>query len=230
MTIESFNAWLIHKQPSGDTSTRLTFFTAEKGIVTCDYKGGRTPKKQAASQLFTSLWVAVTSRNNWHYIQSLESPAQPINLQGISLFSALYLNELIYYTLKPQDAQPELFEAYQFTMHALETVEERLAIEVLLRQFEWLLLKNCGYQFAEETINSEPLSADNRYVYIPGKGFIGAENGLPGGDILAVVAGQFHEAAVLRTAKIMMRQAIDYLLDGRVLKSRSLFSRLGRHP
>jgi DNA repair protein RecO (recombination protein O) len=223
MITEGLEAWVLHKVPSGDSSLRVTFFTEEKGVLTCLCKGGRAPKKQAVLQPFLPLWLAVDVRKDWYFVRHIEVQAAAQQIKGKALFAGLYVNEILYYALKPFDPQPELFEAYQQTMQGLLAVRERLAIEILLRRFEWALLKACGYSlaFGDATV-------EDYYRFVPEEGFIAADTGIPGTDILALSEGRLETLSVLKTAKFIMRQAIHHLLDGRELKSRALYPIVNR--
>lgn len=227
MTTECFTAWLIHKQAIGNTSSRLTVFTQEKGIIHCLFRGGRALKKQAALQLFLPLWIEIDSRAYGQYIRQLECQGVIPLFASTNLFAALYINELIYHTIKPNDAQPELYESYQYTMQALPSITDRLAIEAVLRRFEWQLLYACGVlcSFEKEAHTNQSIDATQFYKYLPARGFIASAQGLPGCDILALAQDQLNTPQILKTAKIIMRQAINYLLAGKELKSRSLFKK-----
>ena len=222
--IKSIQAWLIHKQWSGDTSVRPCFFTSELGLVNCLYKGGRTPKKQAILQPFTPLWTNIDERHHHYYAQSVENEAPSLTLSGTSLFSALYLNELIYYLLKPLAAEPQLFQAYGFTLHHLALAENQEDIEALLRRFEWTLLQACGHGFSlsSDTVG-QVIVAERYYQFIPGRGLILANKGTPGVHLLALAADDLSQSEYRKSAKFIMRQAIDYVLGGREIKARSLF-------
>lgn len=222
MITEDHEAWIIHKQPSGDTSAWVTFFTREKGLLRCLWRGGRTPKKQGRLQTFMPLWIALDVRKSGSYIRDIESAAELLNLRGNALFSGLYLNELLYYLLKPMDAHPELFDSYLQTMNSLANNADKFALEILLRRFEWHLLESCGYSisFTEETHSSVPINATNYYQFIPGAGFITAAEGIPGRELMAIALGHLDNLQTLKIAKFIMRQAIDQLLGGRILKSR----------
>lgn len=225
MTTETFEAWVLHKIPSGDSSARVTFYTREKGLLHCLCKGGRTPKKQAVLQPFLPLWLALDSRKDWYYANHIEPLGAPLNLKGNALFVGLYLNELLYYALQPMDSQPELFDVYLSTLQGLSVMDERLAIEMLLRRFEWSLLKTCGYlvSFTHAADSAVPIAANQYYQFVAGRGFITAETGIAGANILALAEGRLEQLEVLKSAKFIMRKAIDHFLDGRVLKSRSLY-------
>lgn len=225
MTTDPLQAWLIHKTPTGDTSLRLRFFTHERGMIDCHYRGGRAAKKNAALQAFTPLWLLLNERHQWLYVKSLENSGLPLTLTGPSLFAALYVNELIFHTVTPQEHDELLFTAYQNTLRALETHQHQSAIEISLRRFEQSLLSACGYSLTLTTESnvSEPIKSTAFYQYRAGQGFKESETGIPGLHLLAIANDNLDDPQVLKTAKRIMRHAIDHLLGGRQLKSRSLY-------
>ncbi len=224
MTTKSLQAWLIHKQHSGESSLKPCFFTSELGLVHCLYKGGRAPKKQAVLQAFTPLWIHLEERHNYYYLKAVENETPPLLLSGINLFSALYLNELIYILLKPFMVESKLFEAYTVTLYHLASVENKVDIEPLLRRFEWSLLEACGHSFSlNYDVMGQKIKAENKYQFISGNGFLANTTGLPGSHLLALASDDLSEHAYRKTAKLIMRQAIDYLLEGREIKTRLLF-------
>src|SRR6202012_596822 len=89
--------------------------------------------------------LSVDTRGEQHYLRQLEGLAPPLALHNRSLLSACYINELLYYVLKPGEAFEELYEAYQFTLHGLCGALESLSLEAWLRRFEWVLLKSSGF-------------------------------------------------------------------------------------
>lgn len=225
MTAKSLQAWVIHKQWSGDTSANVSFFTRELGLVQCLCKGGRTPKKQSLLQAFTPLWVGVDERYDRYYTRTIESISPMLQLESNSLFSGLYINELLYYALSPVYPDAELFNAYLMTINGLALTQDRLVVESLLRRFEWILLKSCGYSFSliQEARTGVAIIADAYYQFVAGEGLVSASKGFPGEYLLALADDNLSEPAYLKTAKIIMRQAIDHLLGGREIKARSLY-------
>ncbi|MDR3443064.1 MAG: DNA repair protein RecO [Legionella sp.] len=229
MTTKAIEAWVLHKQWSGDTSARVSFFTRESGLIHCLCKGGRTPKKQALLQAFTPLWINVDERYERFYTNKIESTSPALWLEGHSLFSALYVNEILYYALSPHSPDPALFDAYLFTLNKLATTNDRLALEPLLRRFEWTLLNACGYSFSltHEAQTEHLISDELCYQFIAGEGFVAHNKGISGAHILALAEDNLEDAAYLQSAKIIMRQAIDHLLGGRVVKARALYRSSG---
>ncbi|WP_133129762.1 DNA repair protein RecO [Legionella yabuuchiae] len=224
MTIEAFEAWILHKRWSGDTSAQVSFLTREQGIVSGLYKGARARSKNAVLQPFTPMWVAVNRRGNWHYIRQLELRAPSLPLAGDALFSALYINELVSYILLPNDTHPKLYDAYESVLYTLSVVQHRLDLEVALRQFERELLKDSGYQLSlTHDAEEHPIAIHKQYQFIPGEGFQMTSKGFLGEHLLALAENRFEDPDVLKAAKRIMRQAIDHVLDGRTLNARALF-------
>lgn len=226
MTTKSLHAWLIHKQWSGDTSARVHFFTRELGLIHCLCKGGRTPKKQSLLQAFTPLWVSVDERYDRYFARSIECVAPTIYLEGNALFSGLYINELLYHVLRQGYSEPKLFDAYLFTLNNLALASELLAIESSLRRFEWTLLQSCGYSFSltHDARSGEPILSEACYQFIAGEGMVLQNKGVPGEHLLAISSGNLDDGLYLKSAKMIMRQAIDHLLGGRDIKARALYT------
>lgn len=223
--IRTIEAWVLHKQWSGDTSARVSFYTRELGLIHCLCKGGRTPKKQALLQAFTPLWLSVEERYDRFYANSLESSAPTFAFTGHALFSALYVNEVLYHVLSPNYPDEALFAAYILTLKNMTLVQERGELESLLRRFEWNLLKSCGYSFSlTHEARTEQLIVDGLfYQFIAGEGFIVADKGVPGAHILALANDDLTDAGYLKSAKMIMRKAVDHLLGGREIKARALY-------
>ena len=225
-SLQTLEAWVLHKQWSGDASARVAFFTREVGLIHCFCKGGRTPKKQAFLQAFTPLWISIIERYNRYYAQTVEGSSPTLPLTGNSLFASLYINEILYYVLSPNYPDPALYDAYLYTLNGLALTTERLVIEALLRRFEWTLLQASGYSFSliQDARSGNLIVADSYYRFIAGEGFIIDSTGIPGTHILALSQDNLNDVAHLKSAKRIMRQAIDHLVGGRVIKTRALYT------
>jgi DNA repair protein RecO (recombination protein O) len=223
--IKTIEAWVLHKQWSGNTSAQVSFFTREFGLIECLCKGGRSPKKQAFLQAFTPLWISIEARYERFYANAIESISPSLQLTGNSLFSALYINEILYYALRPNYADPALFNAYLYALNGFALTQERFILEPLLRRFEWVLLKSCGYSFSwTHEAKTNCLIVDNLYYhFVAGEGFLAANKGIPGAHILALAKNNLNEEPYLKSAKLIMRKAIEHLLGGREIKTRALY-------
>ncbi len=219
------DAWVIHKSWSGDTSARVVFFTKENGLVSCLYKGGRTPKKQALLQAFIPLWLSMDIRGDAYFVHKLEVASSSIPLVGQTLFAGLYVNELLHHALKPHDPHATLHTVYIHALQALMTAFSRVAIEKILRRFEWALLTACGYSMSltHDARSTQPILVNHFYRFIAGEGFVLADDGISGAHIIAMSQDKLDDLTVLNVAKWIMRRAIEHALDGKVIKTRALY-------
>jgi DNA repair protein RecO (recombination protein O) len=232
MITNALEAWLIHRQWLGDTSAQVVFFTRERGIVRSIYRSARTPKKQSLLQLFTPLCLFLNKHRSTYYVRELEMLSPTLPLAGERLFSALYVNELIYHALHPEDAHPELYDAYVHTLNALSMSAQddlkeplRLLLEKALRRFERQWLMFCGYDFSwSYDVQGRAIQEDQQYAFKVGDGFFSSPNpGFLGAHLLAFDQGTLQDVEVLKVAKCIMRQAVDHALQGKPIKTRDLY-------
>lgn len=224
MIADSWQAYILHMRRIGDSSAQIAFFTMEQGFVRCMQKGARTLKKHSRSQPFTPMWLSVNRRGDACFVNRVEQMGKTLNYTGHNLFSALYINELLYYSLHPFDPYPELFAAYQTALAGLHTAQGRYEIEAVLRCFEYRLLAILGYEICLlEDAHATPLEPLQHYRYSAGNGFYPDSSGIQGSHILSFAHNRLDEPDVLRAAKTIMRLAIDQFLDGKPIKARELF-------
>lgn len=225
MATETVSAWFLHKRLSGDTSCRVSFYTREHGIIEALYKGGRTPKKQALLQPFTPLWLVLDVKREWYYVRQLELEAPSLFLKGHSLFSALYLNEILYMLLKPRDPDQDLYFAYVNALEGLAKASERLMLEPIIRRFERSLLSAVGYalELTHDAKTGRNIDPSGHYHFIAGVGLIESQKGLSGAHILAFADDRLDCIESMRTAKLITRKAIALAIDGKEIQSRAFF-------
>ena len=230
MVPELIEAWLIHYIPYGETSLQLIFFSREKGIVSCLYRGGRLLKKHSLIQSFTALTVTIQEAHNRFYVKHLELRAMPLFFPGTLLFSALYLNELLYYVIPYGENESNLFDLYVSSLSALSQTTQTTQIEIILRVFELKILEVAGQALCFNDPLKSNIDSQAYYKFIPGHGFEQSAQGTVLAWVLvAILQREFTDPLVLKTAKLILRSAIDYLLEGRELKSRALWLKIKKH-
>ena len=229
MKTEGLTAWLLHQRPSKNTTTEVFFLTRERGLARAFCRGGRTPKKRAILQPFTPLWLVFDERHYGMYVSQIEIAGPSAYFIGEALLAGLYINELLYRALKPNVAEPMLYVAYEHAMICLARVTTRSSLEIALRQFEGTLIQLLGYHmsYTHEAHSENLITETKRYRLVPGTGFVlDEEQGFLGVHILAIASETWQHPEVLRVAKIIMRRMIDYVLDGAVIQTRCLYSRV----
>lgn len=218
-------AYVLHSRPYRDTSALVDLLTLHEGVQRVVWRGARGSRKGSGPQPFVPLMVALAGRSELKTLASAETAGHYVLLQGDQLFSGLYLNELLLRLLRPADPQPMLFAAYQ---GALEALASPNPVEPVLRRFEWQLLDVLGYGFSL-TVDAlgQPIDAQARYVWESEQGLVRIEMppgaGFSGAALLKIAGDDWDDPMTLRTAKLLMRQALSVHLGDRPLMSRQLF-------
>lgn len=218
-------AVVLHQRPFGETSQIISLFTERCGRIDVSVRASRTAKFKAMAKPlpFTLLQVSWAGRGQLPYLVQCDARTA-ISLNGRVLYCGLYLNELLYYLLPQQLAEPTLFSLYWHTLQQLAAGEE---LERCLRRFEWRLLAELGYGLQLDcAANGEPLKPQALYSYRAEYGLLADDHGpvVASGSAFASLAdGQFGVLADMLLAKRLMRYVLQAQLGGRQLSSRQLF-------
>jgi len=229
--LERDSAFILHSRPYRETSRLVDFFSLSHGRVRAVARGVRGNKaKYSHMQPFVRLQIGCRGKGDLKTLAHCESDGGAVQLPGERLFSALYINELLYRLLPELDPHPQLFTNYS---RLLALLEQRQDIEPLLRQFELALLDELGYGLTLD-IDAETgnrVLENGLYQLIPDHGLIhcpadrsAQKAGIfKGSELLAISAGNYQSAEVSRSAKRLLRMVIHFHLGGRQLRSRELF-------
>ena len=232
MRVESEPGFILHTIPYRETSLLVDIFTLNYGRLRCVAKGFRKPnKKGIAKTLFpyTEHHFQWQGRGELKTLTQADPIQAPVFLKQESLFVGLYINELLYKLLHQNDPHQSLYEFYRQLMTQQSTSEIQ---QPVLRRFEMLLLEELGYGLVldSEAETGQAVSSEHLYCYIPDQGLKliqdqTADNlhAFSGADIMALCQGQLEQQSVLRAAKKLTRQVIDFYLDGKELNSRELY-------
>ncbi len=221
-TTEEAHGWLLHHRAYGNTSLILELFTLEQGRLDLMAKGGR---KNLALQPFSPLWLRYGARGKLPSLYQAEATGQRLNLAGTAFWCGFYLNELVLRLLPKGEPSTALFSRYGQTLDELATGRN---IQAELRQFEWQLLADCGYQLLLDTCcNGEPVRPEAYYRFTE-DGLVTASKGFAGKDLLGFARGDW-SPAIARTSLQLMRQALGHRLGGKPLKSREMLQRMRQH-
>ncbi|WP_166358610.1 DNA repair protein RecO [Pseudomonas akapageensis] len=216
-------AYVLHSRAYRESSALVDFLTPQ-GRLRAVLRSARG-KAGTLARPFVPLEVEFRGRGELKNVGRMESAGLSLWLNGDALFSGLYLNELLIRLLPAEDPLPALFDHYAATLQALAA---GLALEPLLRSFEWRLLDELGYGFAlDADINGDPLAEEGLYrlqvdaglerVYLFQPGLF------KGQELLAMAQADWSAPGALSAAKRLMRQALAVHLGGRPLVSRELF-------
>lgn len=226
------SAYVLHARSFRENSVLLELLCKDEGRISAIYKGGRKAKKQSAKpDLFVPYHISLFGAGELKSVASFElgSMSGLGRLQGVKLFSGMYVNELLYKLLQRDETQQDVFAAYEDVLLALRSTEN---FEAHLRHFEMRLLSSLGYgvQFEVAADGVSNIEAGLNYEFIAGQGFIAIKDkAKPGtrpvsGELLhQLAAGQWSTRENLSALKGITQAAIKPLLRGEPLSSRALF-------
>ncbi|MCB1648105.1 MAG: DNA repair protein RecO [Pseudomonadales bacterium] len=228
-------AYVLHTQAYQNTSLLVDFFCVDYGRVRAVAKGARRAGSRSRSflQPFQPLLISLSGRSDLKNLLAVEGSVSGLTLQGVRLFSGLYINELLVRLLMPQEGIPELYRSYQQAIIAL-CGEAELA--PVLRRFELSLLEALGYgvDLQHDCYSAEALDADAHYLFHPDIGFervpppVSTQTNpavFCGHELLALHRGDLADKAVSQAALRLTRMALQVHLGDKPLASRSLFTR-----
>jgi len=230
------SAFIIHSRPYRESSFIIELFSRDHGRVACVARGARRGKRgTGVPQPFSPLLASWVGRGPLFTLT--ETEVTPMvgagTLGGDYLVAGLYMNELIMRLLEPGDVHRRLFAGYRETLAGLA---ERAPMSVILREFEHLLLRECGYapDFTRCAATGEPIRKEGSYSLVVDEGFsrlsddrvrsAAYQGGYEGSALLAIAAGDYRLRAHRRAALRIFRQLLDGRIGERGLTSRSLLS------
>ena len=224
--VEDEVAYVLHRRPYGETSLLVDLFGSGAGRLRLIARGARRGR---VGQPFTELAVAWSGRGQLKTLTRAEAmPGQPAPLSGRALYLGLYGNELLLRLLPEGNPHPELYVRYRALLAELAA---GVTEEPLLRRFELALMAELGYGVClEQAADGEPIRADAGYHFVGNAGLIrasalpvGQGEPLRGAHLLAIAADDYHDPAVRRCAKRLLRAALAEHLGPQPLRSRELF-------
>lgn len=231
MDNEASQGFIVHTRAFRDTALLVELFTLKHGRVGAVANNifAKKNNTKALLQAFSPLNVVLYGKGDLLRLKQVEARAIPISLLGMAQVCGFYVNELVMYCLTRHDPQPLLFTAYQQCLYDL-SIHAHFALT--LRVFELTLLSELGYgiNFLEDYASLRPIEGGKSYAYLPQWGFceyradIHGSIFFEGEHLLAMHALDFSEPAVLKSAKQVTRLALQPLLNGRKIHSRTLFT------
>ena len=251
--IEQQASYILHRRAYRETSYILDVYSLYHGRISIVAKGATRGKHNfsALLQTFQPLLLSWSGRTNLKTLTNVDAPSMAFTFVSDYLYCAFYLNELLIKLTPEADPNPMLFSAYA---DALQGLKDKRSTESVLRVFELALLKSIGLapDFLFDT-SSNKIQPTLLYSLDPSEGFTLIKSGAIqrekwnslkmhqpifdgvtllriGKDDLVSPTGKIYDEVeqklVFREAKKIMRLLISYALQGRELKSRSLFKQL----
>ncbi|NKB46231.1 MAG: DNA repair protein RecO [Legionellales bacterium] len=216
-------AWVLHQRDYRNTSALVDVFCHTRGCLRVVAKGVKRKPWRHWLRPFTAVQIDTVGQGDLFTLTDVEPRTEWFNLPVSRYYCGFYLNELLLRALPKQEAHPDVFVLYEYTLQQLATLAP---LELCLRQFEWQLLQILGYgvDFVEAQTR-QPLQPQWEYVFQVDEGFVRAvgdeSNRFKGADLLTFAQG--HGSLVLPVAKRLMRLALISIIGDKPLMSRQLF-------
>lgn len=221
-------AFVLHRKPYRETSLLVEVFTRDHGRVGLVARGVRRGKSRLAGLLqpFQPLLLSWSGKGEVQTLTGAEQGGRPTVLQGRTVISGFYLNELLLRLLQRADPHPELFAHYGRAIQDLGEGED-----ATLRLFEVALLEALGYGLNLEfdVHTGEPVDGEGLYHYRLEEGPVRCACP-PAGALLvhgrtlkALNRRSLDSPDVLGESKRLLRAALAIYLGNRPLASRALY-------
>ncbi|KZZ40598.1 hypothetical protein A3758_07650 [Oleiphilus sp. HI0118] len=135
--------YILHRRAYRETSLLLDVFSYQHGKLSLLAKGAYKAKSAKSAQLqpFQPLLLDWVGGATLKTLSKSEAPRPALQFSGISLYAAMYLNELLYKLLQEEQPMHPLFEAYIWALGALSSGYD---VDDSLRRFEVELLRSLG--------------------------------------------------------------------------------------
>jgi len=233
------HAFVLHSRPFQENQQLVEILTEQEGKISALVYVGQSKRsiKKGMLQPFLPLkFTFKTKGGGLKRISHVETLANSYPLSKNSLYSGFYINELLVRLLTDDIVCEDLFNQYQLTLSALS---DDLPIAPQLRRFELSLLAELGLSFDFTPVFNENSESVAGFYYLAEQGFIPAYKYAIANisthwfntEHLQAIAEYIHHDKVLineeaeKTFKLLMRNVINHLLDGKPLNSRKLFEK-----
>ncbi len=221
--------FLLHRRRFRETSLLVELLTFENGRISAVAKGALRSQSKLGTSLQPSIrmHLEVVGRSNLPTLTKAETIEHFQQMNGINIYSFLYINELLMKLTVPNDPIPEIYLEYQ---KLIKVLSSGCLSESDLRYFELTLLEMIGVKpVLDHTADSnEPISPHKKYYFHPIDGLSQKryrdEQLEIGGETLVNLNSKLKLVGSFATeAKYLLRMSIGYHLDGKQVNSRKLF-------
>lgn len=233
------HAFVLHSRPFQENQQLVELLTEHDGKLSALVYVGQSKRSIKKGMIQPFLPLKITFKNqdtSLKRLTNIEAVANSYPLTKHNLYSGFYVNELLVRLLTDDIVCEALFEQYQITLSALA---ESHPIAPQLRQFELSLLAELGLSFDFTPVFTENNDNVIGFYFIAEQGFVPAYQyaintiTTPWFNIqhLQGIAEHIYHGKVLvskdveQTFKLLMRDVINHLLDGKPLNSRKLFEK-----
>ena len=212
----SSKAILLHSTNFKETSLIGTFFTDTYGLIKLVVKGAKAKKSRFSNikvpgAVFEIEFGGRGELKNLYTSEIIDSAV----IDESNLKIHLYLHEIIIRTLELEAPVKPIFESLLTILKEIEKISDSSQKEIKLRQFEFQLISELGYEFSLlNDCNGKMIKKDSFYEFIPNQGLRETKetnrlNVSKGSSILKFSEGVFENDQSKKFIKYIMRSSLD---------------------
>ena len=227
-------AFILHRRDYKESSLILELITEQYGRVSVLVQAAKKRRDASHFQICNRLLLGWSGRSELKTLTQIED--RMLAIAADCYPAVFYVNELLMILLPKHQPHVRLFQHYQDLLLTLQQADhDNQQLAVALRNFEIDLLTELGLMPDLTTCSdrSDMLDAQTMYCIdnINGVSVARDETGrnYSGATLQAIWQRRFDEPDVARAARILLRQLIDYNLQGRTLQSRQFYQQLNQH-
>lgn len=229
ISVDGEAAFILHTRAYKESSLLVDLFTLNYGRVSAVARLSKkvSSRSRGVYQPFIPLKLdLVQSRGSLWTLKDAYMQRSCYIFNEKHMLCAMYVNELMLYLIKSHESAPKLFASYMRTMESLETDKD---CSYTLRCFENSLLEFLGYAIDYGNADAGQINPSYRYIFDVENGFLLTKDlhirTYSGQTLLRIKNQDSPESEECRKVqKEVNKCIIDYLLEGKKLKSRELFS------
>ena len=217
------NSFIIHSRHFSETSMIYDVLTDSNGLISIIAKGIKKKKDGYSMQPFKEVQLSFTKAKlplltKHEVLNSYSEISKKYMLAG------LYFNELIYKFIPKNEPLPFLFQLYKDQLIFMTNSNSHNLYMYLLR-FEYLFLKEIGYEINLAYQNKYIINNKIKYYYRFGEGFKELDSSkdprtiVSGEDLEKLIYKKFEEIVDVKNFRFISKEIIKENLGDKNIKS-----------
>ena len=216
------NSFIIHSKPYSETSMIYDILTEDNGLMSVIAKGIKKKKDGRSLQPFKELQLTFT-KSSLPLLTKHDILVSYGKVFSDYMLEGLYFNELIYKCIPRNEPLSSLFHLYK--QHLLYTNTGNHPSWLILLRFEFLFLKEMGYQLNHAYTDNYNINSDFLYYYEYGSGFKEAINvnsniiTISGFCLANLLRQSFDKINDVSNIRLIIKKIIKQILGDKNIKS-----------
>lgn len=217
------NSFIIHSKHFSETSMIYDILTDSNGLISIIAKGIKKKKDGYSMQPFKEIQLSFT-KAKLPLLTKHEVLDSYTEISKKYMLAGLYFNELIYKFIPKNEPLPLLFQLYKDQLIFMtNSVSHNLYMHLL--RFEYLFLKEIGYEINLAYQNNYTVDNKVKYYYRFGEGFKELDSNtdprtiVSGKDLENLLSRKFEEIIDIKNFRFISKEIIKESLGNKNIKS-----------